>query len=187
MEDIEEELTGPSGRAAELERLLERMGRGDTEALARLYELTHAGVYALALSVMANTHDAEELTHDAYLRVWESASTYRPKGTPMAWILTVTRNLCLMELRRRGRTADLSEEEWNAIPAGSGNVTAEDRAVLQDALAGLAPEERQIVLLHAVSGLRHRETASLLGLPLGTVLSKYNRAIAKIRAGMKGE
>lgn len=186
MEDMEE-LSEASSRSAELERLLRDIGRGDTAALAELYKLTHAGVYAAALSVMANAHDAEELCHDAYLRIWEASPNYRAKGTPMAWMLTVTRNLCLMELRRRGKTAGLSEEEWNAIPAKAEAVSVEDRAVLQDALASLSPEERQIVLLHAVSGLRHRETAKLLALPLGTVLSKYNRAMAKLRAGMKGE
>ena len=186
MEDTEE-LSETASRAAELERLLGRMGRGDTGALAQLYKLTRAGLYAAALSVMANAHDAEELTHDAYLRIWEAAPRYKARGTPMAWMLTVTRNLCLMELRRRSRRADLSDQEWDAIPAGAEAVTAEDRAVLQDALASLAPDERQIVLLHAVSGLKHREIAGLLALPLGTVLSKYNRAMAKLRAGMKGE
>lgn len=187
MEDIEEELSETGARSAELERLLRDMGRGDTAALADLYRLTRTGLYAAALSIMANAHDAEELTHDAYLKIWEAAPSYKARGTPMAWMLTVTRSLCLMELRRRGKRTDLSEDQWNALPVADENMDVEDRAVLQDALAALAPDERQIVLLHAVSGLRHREIAQLLTLPLGTVLSKYSRAIAKIRAGMKGE
>ena len=187
MEDMEEELSETDSRGVELERLLRDVGRGDTAAFADLYRSTHAGLYAAALAMMANSHDAEELTHDAYLRIWEASPGYKAQGTPMAWMLTVTRNLCLMELRRRGKRADLSDEEWNAIPAKAEAVAAEDRAVLQDALAGLAPDERQIVLLHAASGLRHREIAKLLALSLGTVLSKYSRAIAKLRAGMKGE
>lgn len=187
MDDMEEELSETDSRGAELERLLRDVGRGDTAAFADLYRSTHAGLYAAALSVMANSHDAEELTHDAYLRIWEAAPGYRAQGTPMAWMLTVTRNLCLMELRRRGKTTDLSEDQWNAIPAEDRNASVEDRDLLQNALAALAPDERQIVLLHAVSGLRHRQIAQMLAMPLGTVLSKYNRAIAKIRANMKGE
>ena len=187
MEDLEEELSEAASRRAELERLLRDVGRGDTDALADLYRSTHAGLYAAALAMMANSHDAEELTHDAYLHIWEAAPRYKAQGSPMAWMLTVTRNLCLMELRRRGKTADLSEEAWNAIPAEDRSVSLEDRDLLQNALAALAPDERQIVLLHAVSGLRHRQIAQSLSLPLGTVLSKYNRAIAKIRANLKGE
>ena len=75
----------------------------------------------------------------------------------------------------------------NAIPAAAPDVSPEDRQVLQDALARLGAEERRIILLHAVAGLKHRETAQLLELPLSTVLSKYHRGLKKLRALMKGE
>lgn len=181
-----EEIIEPVAPAAELERLLEDMARGSTDALSELYGRTHGAVYALALSVMGNTHDAEELCHDAYLRVWDYAGSYRAKGSPMAWILAITRNLCLMELRKSKRKADLTEAEWNAIPAEA-DVSAEERAALQTAMAQLKPDERQIVLLHATSGLKHKEIAKLLDMPLGTVLSKYRRALEKLREKLKGE
>lgn len=174
------------GSGAAAEKLLLRVAGGDRDALAELYDRTHGAVYAAALSVLANTYDAEEVTHDTFLRIWDNAGRYRPGGSPMAWMLTIARNLALMELRRRGRRGELSDQEWDAIPADSPRVTAEDRAVLQDALGALEPTERQIVLLHAASGLKHRETAKLLGLPLGTVLSKYNRALRKMRSELEG-
>ncbi len=181
-----EEIEEPSTPAAELERLLAETASGDTNAFADLYTRTKGAVYALALSMTGSAQDAEELTHDAYLRVWDYAGSYRPKGSPMAWILAITRNLCLMELRKRKRRVDLTEEEWNAIPAGR-DVSGDDRAALQSALGQLQARERQIVLLHAASGLRHREIAKLLDMPLGTVLSKYRRAVLKLRGLMEGE
>lgn len=181
----EEEIVEPSVPAVELERLLGLMAKGDTGALADFYTRTHGAVYALALSMTGSAQDAQELAHDAYLRIWDYAGSYRAKGSPMAWTLAIARNLCLMELRRRKRRADLTDEEWNAIPADAPGVSAEDRAVLQRALSILEPNERQIVLLHAVSGLKHREIARLVDLPLNTVLSKYRRAIAKLRAMME--
>lgn len=181
-----EEIIAPPAPAAELERLLRGVARGDTEALSELYGRTHGAVYALALSMTGNAQQAEDLAHDAYLRVWDYAGSYRAKGRPMAWILAVTRNLCLMELRKNRRRADLTEDQWNAIPADV-RVSGDDRAALQTALSGLGPDERQVVLLHATSGLRHREIAKLLDMPLGTVLSKYRRAIEKLRETMKGE
>ena len=183
----QEELSGPAAvsDSQELERLIQSTARGDTAALSELYRRTRGAVYALALSMTGSAFEAEELCHDAYLRVWDCAGSYRPKGSPMAWILTVTKNLCLMSLRRRRRRGELSEEEWDAIPASS-DVSAEDRAALQDALAALEPQSRQIVLLHAVSGLKHREIGKLLGLPLGTVLSKYKRAIEKLKTILEG-
>ena len=82
---------------------------------------------------------------------------------------------------------ELDEEEWNAIPESAPEVTLEDRQMLQEALARLGEEERRIVLLHAVTGLKHREIAALLELPLSTVLSKYHRGLKKLKSLMKGE
>lgn len=169
----------------ELDRLLLRVGQGDREAFARLYNLTRGAVYALALSLLRDAHEAQDVAQDVYVKVWESAPAYRPQGSPMAWLLTVARNLARSRLRQSGRQIALDEEAWNAIPAAAPDV--EDRQLLQGALARLGAEEREIVLLHAVTGLKHREIAQLLELPLSTVLSKYHRGLKKLRAQMKGE
>lgn len=174
-------------RRQELEQLLLRVGRGDREAFARLYSLTRGAVYALALSLLHDAQEAQDVTQDAFVRVWESAPSYRPQGSPMAWVLTVARNLSRSRLRQAGRQVFLDEEAWKVIPAQAPNVSPEDRQLLQEALAGLAAEERQIVLLHAVTGLKHREIARLLELPLSTVLSKYHRGLKKLKSLMKGE
>lgn len=172
---------------AELDRLLRAVAAGDREALAQLYRQTHAAVYGLSLSYLKNAHDAQDVTQDTFVRIWDNAPQYRSAGSPMGWILTVARNLALMELRKRQRYGELDEEEWDAIPGEGTSLSPEDRAVLQDALAALAEEERRIVVLHAVAGLKHRETAALLELPLATVLSKYHRALKKLKALMKGD
>ena len=174
-------------RREELERLLLRTGQGDRDAFARLYSLTRDGVYALALSLLHDAHEAQDIAQDTFVKVWESAPAYRPQGSPMAWLLTVARNLARTRLRQGGRQVGLDEEAWNAIPAAAPDVSPEDRQLLQEALARLSPEERQIVLLHAAAGLKHRETAQLLELPLSTVLSKYHRGLKKLKALMKGE
>lgn len=174
-------------RRRELEQLLLRTGQGDREAFARLYSLTRDGVYALALSLLHDAHEAQDIAQDTFVKVWESAPAYRPQGSPMAWLLTVARNLARTRLRQGGRQVGLDEEAWNAIPAAAPDVSPEDRQLLQEALARLSPEERQIVLLHAAAGLKHRETAQLLELPLSTVLSKYHRGLKKLKALMKGE
>ena len=174
-------------RALELERLLLQVGQGDRDAFARLYSLARGAVYALALSLLQDAHEAQDTAQDTFVKVWESAPAYRPQGSPMAWLLTVARNLARTRLRQGGRQVGLDEEAWNAIPATAPDVSPEDRQLLQEALARLSPEERQIVLLHAAAGLKHRETAQLLELPLSTVLSKYHRGLKKMRAQMKGE
>ena len=171
----------------ELDRLLAAVAAGDQEALGELYGRTRGAVYGTALGVLRNAHDAQDVTQDTFVKIWESAGQYRSKGSPMAWILTVARNLALMKLRQSTRIGELTEEEWDAIPAPAPDVTVEDRAVLQTALAALDDQERQVVLLHAASGLKHREIAALLELPIATVLSKYHRAIKKMRALLEGD
>ena len=177
----------PAEERRELQRLLIRVAGGDRDALAELYQRTRAAVYGLALSYLKNAHDAQDLTQDVYVQVWDCAEQYRPTGSAMGWLLAVCRNLCLMRLRREERHAALSEEEWNAIPAQECGLDADERALLQGALARLADEERRIVLLHAVTGMKHREIAALLELPLPTVLSKYHRALKKMRIFLEGD
>ena len=177
----------PAEDRHKLQQLLIHIAGGEREALAELYQRTRAAVYGLALSYLKNAHDAQDLMQDVYVQVWDRAEQYRLIGSPMGWLLAVCRNLCLMRLRREERHAALSEEEWDAIPARECGLDADERALLQDALASLADEERRIVLLHAVTGLKHREIAALLELPLPTVLSKYHRALKKMRSFLEGD
>lgn len=163
-----------------------RHRRRQQDALAQLYHLTRTAVYGLSLSYLKNTHDAQDITQDVFVHVWDHAPQYRPTGSPMGWLLTVCRNLCLMRLRRTERHTVLSEAEWDAIPQQETGLTTEERTLLQHVLSRLGEEERRIVLLHAVTGLKHREIAALLELPLPTVLSKYHRAIRKMRADLEG-
>lgn len=168
-----------------LESLLLDMTRGDQEALAQLYHRTRTAVFGLALSYLKNRHDAEDVTQDTFVRAWENAPSYRPQGKPMAWLLTIARNLSLMKLREKERTESLPEEDW-ALPGPDDALTTEDRTVLSAAMSVLEDEEQRIVLLHAVTGLKHREIAESLSLPLSTVLSKYHRALKKLRRKLEG-
>ena len=166
----------------ELDDLIYAIGEGSTDALASLYQETSASVYAYALSVLKNSHDAEDVLHDCYLSIWSAASSYRSSGKPMAWILTVAKNLSLKILRQRNRIESLPEEDWKDCLEFATEMTADDKVVLQQCMRVLSDDERQIVVLHAVSGFKHREIAELMDLALPTVLSKYHRAIKKMKA-----
>lgn len=171
----------------ELERLLSGVAAGDCNALEDLYGRTRTAVYGLALSYLKNPQDAQDMTQDVFVQIWERGEQYRPMGSPMGWILTICRNLCLMQLRNADRRENLNDEEWNAIPDRETGLPQEEKLLLQDTLAVLGEEERRLVLLHAVTGLKHREIAGLLEMPLSTVLSKYHRALKKMRVYLKGD
>lgn len=171
----------------ELETLIGGIAAGSREDLAELYRRTRAAVYGLALSYLKNGAEAEDVAQDTFVKVWAAAPSYRPQGKPMAWLLTIARNLALGQLRTAARIQDLSEAEWSAFSIESDTLTAEDRTVLGAALARLSDEERHIVVLHAVCGLKHREIARFLDLALPTVLSKYHRSLKKLKVFLEGD
>ena len=183
--EIKTEYGKAEGRR-ELERLLSGIAAGRPEDMSELYSRTRTAVYSLALSYLGNAHDAQDITQDTFVQVWERAGQYRPNGSPMGWLLTVCRNLALMRIRKADRHADLDDSGWDAIPAEEKGLSVEERALLQDALSLLDANERRVVMLHAVAGMKHREIASLLEMPLSTVLSKDHIALKKLRAFMKG-
>ena len=135
----------PAEDRHELQRLLLRVAGGDRDALAALYQRTRTAVYGLALSYLKNAHDAQDLTQDVYVQVWDCAAQYRSTGSPMGWLLTVCRNLCLMRLRREERHAALSEEEWDAIPRGHGHEAPGDRGT-----AGTAASHRPVEISQSI-------------------------------------
>ena len=78
----------PPGR---LESLLLGVAAGDSHSLEELYHRTRTAVYGLVLSYLKHPQDAEDVTQDAFVRIWDTAASYRPQGKPMAWVLTITR------------------------------------------------------------------------------------------------
>jgi RNA polymerase sigma-70 factor (ECF subfamily) len=167
------------------ESCISSIASGDKNALGMLYTNTKAAVYGFALSIVRNAQDAEDVLQDTFVNIYTSAQSYKKMGKPMAWILTITRNLALMKLRARKTIADSFEDDWNLSVADTSAVPGEDRLMLSMALRSVTPEESQIVMLHAVAGFKHREIAEVLELPLSTVLSKYNRALKKLRKALE--
>lgn len=173
---------------ARLESLISRIAEGDRHAMESLYQRTARNVYGFALSMLKNAADAEDVLHDCYLQVFQKAPIYRSEGKPMAWILTIVKNLCRDTARRRRRIDLLQSEDWIGNLAEEKHLDHEERLLLEACMNDLAEEERAIVLQHAVMGFKHQEIADDLDMPLSTVLSKYRRALMKLRTAMlKGE
>lgn len=173
--------------AYELEALLARIAKEDKAALGELYERTRSAVYGFAMSLSHCPSDAEDVLQDTYIAVYSAASGYIPRGKPMAWIMTIAKNLARMRLRAAKKHLDLAEEDWGRYLASVPDVSADERMLLQVAMKVLSDEQQQIVMLHAVAGMKHREIAKLLDIPTATVLSKYSRAIKKLRFAMEAE
>lgn len=163
------------------ERLFQRIGQDDMAAFEELYILTEKTIYAYALSIVRHHEDALDIVSDTFLKIRSAAHLYKPMGKPLAWMFTITRNLAMDRLRHHARYHDGDFSELEFQDEFSFVENTGDRMVLETVLTRLTEEERRIVMLHAVSGLKRREIASSLNIPLSTVLSKYKRSLKKLR------
>jgi len=170
------------------EEMIKAMGEGDREAFREFYQETVRPVYSFILSLTKSPYEAEDLVQETYLSVWTKADSYVPRGKPLAWVFTIARNLCYMRFRQQKMMSDMALDDLEGKEEGvycEPLEQAADRKVLLDALGRISREERQIVLLHAAAGMKHREVAEALELPLATVLSKYNRSMKKLQHILK--
>lgn len=179
--------SAPTTDSAKLEKLLRQVARGNRDAMGGIYDMTYTAIYGFVFSMLKNAEDAEDVLQDTYIKICLNADNYSSQGKPMAWIFTIARNLSLMKLRGRKRMEDIPEYEWEQIAAKNTAFGTEDQMVLKAALSRLSEEENQIILMHAVSGMKHREIAELMQMPLATVLSKYNRGIKKLKVILEEE
>ncbi|MGH8822887.1 MAG: RNA polymerase sigma factor SigE [Jiangellaceae bacterium] len=152
----------------------------------------HSGrVYRLAYRLTGNSHDAEDLTQDVFVRVFRSLSSYTP-GTFEGWLHRITTNLFLDGVRRKQRI------RFDALPDDaadrlSGREPPPDRvfddrmldADIQAALDALAPDFRAAVVLCDIEGLSYEEIAATLDIKLGTVRSRIHRGRAQLRAALE--
>lgn len=169
------------------ESLFERIGKDDMDAFESLYTLTERTLYAYILSIVRNHEDTLDILQETYLKIRSAAHLYMPMGKPLAWMFTIARNLYLSKVRSDQRHSFLESDAIENNIQFSYVSDYEDRIVLEKTLAILSEDERQIVLLHAVSGMKHKEIAQNLGIPLSTALSKYHRALKKLKENLKEE
>ena len=150
-----------------------------------------ARVYRLAYRLTGNTHDAEDLTQEVFVRVFRSLSSYSP-GTFEGWLHRITTNLFLDMARRRQRIRfEGLGEETTARLSGAEPTPAQvfdDRHFdgdVQAALKALPPEYRAAVILCDIEGLSYEEIADTLGIKLGTVRSRIHRGRAQLREALE--
>lgn len=165
----------------QIERCIIELGQGNNDAFDRLYTLLNRSVYAYALTIMRNVHDAQDITNDCFVSIYANAHKYLAQGKPMAWIMSIVKNMCYSRFRQSQRFADVDESQLENQLLASSDASAEDRIVVRTCLYKLSEQERIVVVLHAVAGMKHKDIAEHLQIPLSTVLSKYNRALAKLK------
>lgn len=179
----------PDAEDLRLSEWIAQAARGDEEALGRLYDATLGRVYGLARRITRNDQMAEEVAEDVYWQVWRQAPRFdADRGSPMSWLLTITRSRALDSLRRDDEAEAHPDPE--ALLAGEASADGDPQDLLEatqrdhrlhQALATLDALPRQLLALAFFCGLTHEEIATRAGLPLGTVKSHIRRALAALK------
>jgi RNA polymerase sigma-70 factor, ECF subfamily len=158
------------------------------DGVAALYDRYGRLVYSVALRVVLDRGAAEEVTQDVFVRCWRTIASYRPEqGSLSTWLLTITRNRAVDELRsRRGKEArrEVSEELLGPIAIDVGFDEVLLRNEVSQALSGLPTAQREVVELAFWGGMSRREIAEQLSLPLGTVHTRLRLAMDKLRESL---
>lgn len=168
------------------ESIFTDIANGDKEAFSSLYMATSTAIYAFLLGYVKNPEDAKDLMQDTYIKIRSAAGIYEPYGKPMAWIYTIAKNLALMKLRKDSAHPQQELDESSAIISNTAS-QAETHILLKQAMQVLSEEDYEIVTLHAISGMKHREIAELMDLSLTATLNRYNRALKKLKKQIGGE
>lgn len=178
--------------------LLRRIAGGDVGAVAELYD-RHAGMLlALALRIVRDRAEAEDVVHDAFVLVGERAGQYVPeRGAVGAWLVTLARNLSIDRTRRRERRGTIARDVLAHDPEARAAATPQDpetqvagaaeRERVRRALAKLPDVQRATLEIAFFEGLTYAEIAEREGVPLGTIKSRAARALATLREALEEE
>ncbi len=171
---------------------LARMARGDQGALAELYDRHARLVFSLALRILQNRADAEDIVQEVFVQVWAQASRYdTARGAVAAWMLTMTRSRAIDRLRSRSARPETASEARvvEDMPDGAAQqdlqlLSAEQVEILRGALNELPVAQRVAVELAYYEGLTHAEIAERLSEPLGTVKTRIRQAVIRLREAL---
>lgn len=161
-----------------LNTLVEKIALGDDKAFEKLYRQTARGVYAFLYTYFQRKEDVEDAMQTVYLKVKQYANTFKKGTNARAWLLQIAKNHALNELKKIKR--EFVEEIPEVAVEG-----IKDTFVMQVMQKVLTEEEQQIIILHVLWGYKHREISNIINLPIGTITSKYKRAIAKLKNALK--
>lgn len=170
------------------EELLLRVGAGDKQAFARLFEIYARKVKSYLVRLGAPAALAEDLAQDAMVSIWRRAASYDSrKAKASTWIFVIARNAWIDRLRRERvelayRDTLLIDEESDDETPDAAAMRTQTEEQVASAMATLSEEQRQVVRLSFFEDRPHSEIAERLGLPLGTVKSRLRLALMKLRA-----
>lgn len=167
--------------------MISRISEGDEDAMRTFYKQTVKLVYGMALRVISNTHEAEEVALEVFMQVWRNASNYNPElSEPLTWLLMITKRRAFDRKRNISKKL-ITDETFDENLAGTEDnaevayVAEQKREIVRKALGLLSQKQRRVIELSYYYQMSHGEIAESLDMPLGSVKSTIRVAMVKLR------
>lgn len=169
--------------------LINQIAKGNNEALEKLYILYKTKVFRVALVILEDPFLAEDAVQETFMKIKQSAKTFRYGTNEKAWIMTIARNAAIDILNKHKKEIVLESpiEEASEIhnAAESGDMPGDENEGFLQMIQPLNDLDKQIVSLHLISELKHREIAHILNMSVSAVKKRYERAIKRIAHEME--
>jgi RNA polymerase sigma-70 factor (ECF subfamily) len=165
--------------------------RGDRQAFAALVRATQRQVYGLCLRLLSNEAEASEVAQESFLRAYQHLGRFDAERPFDLWVLSIARNLCLDILRRRTRVQSENLDELSEVLPSSADsqedaaIQRQERLSLEQAMATLSADDREVLALYYVQKRTTKEIAQVMGVAPGTIMARLFRAREKLRQRMQ--
>lgn len=172
--------------------LMQAMAAGNSAAMEKLYDRYSKPVFSFAFRMMSDRDHAEDLTQEVFLRAWRRSSRFSDtRGTLISWLLSITHNMAIDEIRKRQRRPQKAESQEPELLMGtlrdtdesveSQAVASASGLVIRDVLKEIPENQRIVLELGYFRGMTQREISERLDVPLGTVKTRMRLALRKLQ------
>ena len=186
--DLPQEVSVKASQQFQDLELTRRSQAGDTEAFGELVTKYRTKIFTIVCCIVGNENDAWDIAQEGFLKAWRSIHRFEGRSSFYTWLYSITVNLTLDSLRRKGRReeVELSDTIPSFLPGpGVDYECTEIREQVDAALARLSPEHRAVVLLKELEDLQYDEIAEVLNLSIGTVMSRLFYARKKLQSMLR--
>ena len=177
--------------STDLVNLIQKTARGDEAAFQSLYKATSPRIYSVSLKLLRRQDWAEEITQEAYVRIWYHASEYHmERGQPITWMISIMRNLAIDRLRSKKEvpltdSSEFDDTEYELEKSGTDPqinfLQSHSALALSGCIDELSETQRNSIFLAFFEGLSHGQLTMRLDQPLGTIKSWIRRGLQSLR------
>ncbi|XMB86894.1 RNA polymerase sigma factor [Mycoplasmatota bacterium WC44] len=162
----------------ELNKLVAMLKRGDMSVFDDIYHETKKGVYFTILSILKNQQVSEDVMQEVYIKALHNIHNFDNRNFN-AWIIKIARNMAINEYNRNKKSFSVDQSESDYLFVTKSD--SDEQLLLNDMMRFLKENESEVVLMHVIGNLTHKEIARILEKPIGTILWLYNQAMKKLR------